>query len=160
MRELDEITGAIIDSAVKLHRDLGPGLLESVYEVVLARMLERRGFQVERQKSIRFEYDGMVFEDGFRTDLLVDNRVVVELKSVEKLAPVHSKQLLTYIRLMDLPVGLLINFGGETLKEGLRRIVNHLSPSASPHLRVNQPKLEPQTERKSESDPGVGSPPH
>ena len=139
MRELDEITGAIIDSAVKLHRDLGPGLLESVYEVVLARMLERRGFQVERQKSIRFEYDGMVFEDGFRTDLLVDNRVVVELKSVEKLAPVHPKQLLTYIRLMDLPVGLLINFGGETLKEGLRRIVNNLSPSASPCLRVNNP---------------------
>jgi iron complex transport system substrate-binding protein len=143
MRELDEITGAIIDSAVKLHRDLGPGLLESVYEVVLARMLERRGFQVERQKSIRFEYDGMVFEDGFRTDLLVDNRVVVELKSVEKLAPVHPKQLLTYIRLMDLPVGLLINFGGETLKEGLRRIVNNLSPSASPHLRVNQAELKP-----------------
>ena len=143
MRELDEITGAIIDSAVKLHRDLGPGLLESVYEVVLARMLERRGFQVERQKSIRFEYDGMIFEDGFRTDLLVDNRVVVELKSVEKLAPVHPKQLLTYIRLMDLPVGLLINFGGETLKEGLRRIVNNLSPSASPHLRVNQRELEP-----------------
>jgi GxxExxY protein len=107
---------------------------------VLARMLERRGFHVERQKPIRFEYDGMVFEDGFRTDLLVDNRVVVELKSVEKLAPVHPKQLLTYIRLMDLPVGLLINFGGETLKEGLRRIVNNLPPSASPHLRVNQPE--------------------
>jgi GxxExxY protein len=138
MRELDEITGAIIDASIKIHKDLGPGLLESVYEVVLARSLERRGFQVERQKSIRFEYDGMVFEDGFRTDLLVDGCVVVELKSVETLARVHSKQLLTYIRLMHLPVGLLINFGGETLKEGLHRIVNNLSPSASPHLRVNQ----------------------
>jgi len=138
MRELDDITGAVIDASIQIHRDLGPGLLESVYEVVLARALERRGFQVERQKPIRFEYDGMVFEEGFRTDLLIDSRVVVELKSVEKLAPVHNKQLLTYIRLMNLPVGLLINFGGETLKEGLHRIVNKLSPSASPHLRVNQ----------------------
>ncbi len=138
MKELDDITGAIIDASINIHKDLGPGLLESVYEVVLARSLERRGFQVERQKPIRFEYDGMVFEDGFRTDLLVDGRVVVELKSVEKLAPVHGKQLLTYIRLMHLPVGLLINFGGSTLKEGLQRIVNNLSSSASPHLRVNQ----------------------
>jgi GxxExxY protein len=138
MREIDDITGAIIDASIRIHKDLGPGLLESVYEVVLARSLERSGFQVERQKSIRFEYDGMVFEDGFRTDLLIDDRVVVELKSVETLARVHSKQLLTYIRLMHLPVGLLINFGGETLKEGLHRIVNNLSPSASPHLRVNQ----------------------
>jgi len=80
----------------------------------------------------------MTFEDGFRTDLLIDSRVVVELKSAEKLAPVHGKQLLTYLRLMHPPVGLLINFGGDTLKEDLRRIVNNLSPSASPHLRVNQ----------------------
>lgn len=138
MRELDDITGAIVDAAMKIHRELGPGLLESVYEAVLARMLERRGFHVERQKGIRFEYDGMVFEEGFRTDLLVESRVVVELKSVEKLAPVHGKQLLTYLRLMNLPVGLLINFGGATLKEGLHRVVNNLQPSASPHLRVNQ----------------------
>jgi GxxExxY protein len=143
MRELDEITGAVIDASIQIHRDLGPGLLESVYEVVLARSLERRGFEVERQKPIRFEYDGMVFEEGFRTDLLIDGRVVVELKSVETLARVHGKQLLTYIRLMNLPVGLLINFGGETLKEGLHRIVNNLSPSASPHLRVNQAELAP-----------------
>ena len=95
-------------------------------------------FTSSGKKPIRFEYDGMVFEEGFRTDLLVDGRVVVELKSVETLARVHSKQLLTYIRLMNLPVGLRINFGGETLKEGLHRIVNNLSPSASPHLRVNQ----------------------
>jgi GxxExxY protein len=137
MIELDDVTGAIIDAAIKIHRDLGPGLLESVYEAVLARALQRRGFQVERQKVIRFEYDGMVFEEGFRIDLLVDGRVVVELKSVEKLAPVHSKQLLTYLRLMQLPVGLLLNFGAATLKEGLHRIVNDLPPSASPRLRVN-----------------------
>ena len=139
MKELDDITGAVVDSAMKIHKELGPGLLESVYEIVLARALEKRGFQVERQKPIRFEYDGMVFEEGFRTDLLIEGRVVVELKSVENLAPVHSKQLLTYLRLMNLPVGLLINFGAATLKEGLHRVVNHLPTSASPRLRVNQP---------------------
>ena len=138
MKELDDITGAVVDAAMKIHMELGPGLLESVYEAVLARALERGGLHVERQKAIRFEYDGMVFEEGFRTDLIVDGRVVVELKSVEKLAPVHGKQLLTYLRLMNLSVGLLINFGANTLKEGLHRIVNNLPPSASPRLRVNQ----------------------
>ena len=103
--------------------------------------MEKRGFHIERQKVIRFEYDGIVFEEGFRTDLLVEGRVVVELKSVEKLAPVHSKQVLTYLRLMNLPVGLLINFGAATLKEGLHRIVNTLPSSASPRLRVNQSQL-------------------
>jgi iron complex transport system substrate-binding protein len=139
MHELDDITGAIVDSAIRIHKELGPGLLESVYEVVLARVLEQRGFHVQRQRAICFEYDGMVFEDGFRIDLLIDEYVVVELKSVERLAAVHGKQLFTYLRLMNLPVGLLINFGGATLKEGLHRIVNRLPPSASPRLRVNQP---------------------
>lgn len=138
MSELDDITGAIVDSALRIHKELGSGLLESVYEAVLARALEKRGFHVERQKVIRFEYDGMVFEEGFRIDLLVDGHVIVELKSVERLAPVHGKQVLTYLRLMNLPVGLLINFGAATLKEGLHRIVNHLPVSASPRLRVNQ----------------------
>ena len=138
MKELDDITGAIVDAALKIHMELGPGLLESVYGVVLARALEKRGFRVERQKVIRFEYDGMVFEEGFRTDLFVEGRVVVELKSVERLSPVHSKQVLTYLRLINLPVGLLINFGAATLKEGLHRIVNNLPTSASPRLRVNQ----------------------
>jgi len=138
MRDLDEITGAVIEAAVKIHQGLGPGLLESVYEAILARDLERRGFRVERQKPFSFEYDGMRFEEGFRVDLLVEDTVVVELKSVEKLAAVHSKQLLTYLRLLDLRVGLLLNFGAATLKEGLHRVVNHLPPSASPRLRVNQ----------------------
>jgi GxxExxY protein len=142
MKELDDITGDIIDSAIKIHMELGPGLLESVYEAVLARALERRGYRVERQKPVRFEYDGMVFEEGFRVDLLVEGRVVVELKSVEKIAPVHSKQVLTYLRLTNLSVGLLINFGAATLKEGLHRIVNNLQPSASPRLRVNQSPLQ------------------
>lgn len=140
MLELDDITGAIVDTGINIHKALGPGLLESVYEVVLARVLERRGFQVERQKSITFEYDGMLFEEGFRVDLLVNRRVVVEIKSVEQLAPVHAKQLLTYLRLMNLPVGLLINFGGATLKEGLQRVVNGFPSSVSPRLRVNKSK--------------------
>ncbi|HXA17694.1 MAG TPA: GxxExxY protein [Thermoanaerobaculia bacterium] len=139
MHELDDITGLIVDSAVRIHRELGPGLLESVYELVMERELVVRGLPVERQKPICFSYDGLVFENAFRVDLLVDERVVVEIKSVERLAPVHGKQLLTYLRLMNVPVGLLINFGGITLKEGLRRIANGLSPSASPRLRVNQP---------------------
>jgi iron complex transport system substrate-binding protein len=138
MHELDDITGAIIDSAIKIHRELGPGLLESVYELALSGLLAKSGFQVERQKPIRFEYDGIVFDEGFRLDLLVDGAVIVEIKSVETLAPVHSKQLLTYLRLTDRRVGLLINFGAATVKEGLHRIVNHLLPSASPRLRVNR----------------------
>jgi iron complex transport system substrate-binding protein len=141
MHKLDEITGSIVDSAVRIHKELGPGLLESVYDLVLANVLARRGFQVERQKPICFEYDSIVFENGFRIDLLVDERVIIEVKSVERLAPVHGKQLLTYLRLMNLPVGLLINFGGATLKEGLKRIVNQLPSSASPRLRVNQPDV-------------------
>jgi GxxExxY protein len=137
-RDLDEITGVIVDAALKLHRSLGPGLLESVYEAVLARDLERRGLRVERQRVLRFEYDGMVFEEGLRLDILVEGCVIVELKSVENLNPVHQKQLLTYLRLTGNSVGLLINFGAATLKEGLHRIVNNLPPSASPRLRVNQ----------------------
>ncbi len=140
MKELDDITGEIVDAALKIHQGLGPGLLESVYESVLSKALEKRGLKVERQKPISFVYDEMPFDDGFRVDLLVADRVVVELKSVEKLAPVHSKQLLTYIRLMNLSVGLLLNFGASTLQEGLHRIVNDLSSSASPRLRVNQTK--------------------
>jgi len=138
MQDLDDITDAIVDASLHLHRDLGPGLLESVYEAILARELERRDLRVERQKVIRFEYHGMVFEDGFRVDLLVDNRVIVEIKSVENLARAHAKQLLTYLKLSNTHVGLLINFGAPTLREGLRRVVNNYSPSAASRLRVNQ----------------------
>jgi iron complex transport system substrate-binding protein len=138
--ELDEITGEIVDAAMKIHIELGPGLLESVYEIVLARALRKRGLEVERQKPIRFEYDGVLFDEGFRVDLLVAGKVVVELKSVEKLSPIHSKQLLTYLRLMKLSVGLLINFGAPTLKEGLHRVVNNLYSLDSSILRVNQSK--------------------
>lgn len=138
IRELDEVTGEIVDAAYKLHTGLGPGLLESVYEAVLEKDLQRRGLSVERQKLVSFEYDGMRFEDGFRVDLLVDGHVVVEIKSVEKPSPIHAKQVLTYLRLLDLPVGLLVNFGAPTLKEGVRRIVNEHSPSVSSALRINR----------------------
>ena len=131
-KSLDDVTGEIVDAAYKLHTGLGPGLLESVYETVLARDLQRRGLLVERQKPVSFDYDGLHFDDGLRVDLLVESRVVVEIKSVERLQPVHPKQVLTYLRLMNLSVGLLINFGAPTLKEGLKRIVNDLEPSASP----------------------------
>jgi iron complex transport system substrate-binding protein len=139
-REVDEISGIIVDAAYKIHTGLGPGLLESVYEVILARELQRRGLVVQRQVIIPIEFDGMQFDEGFRIDLLVEGQVIVELKSVEKLAPVHSKQLLTYLRLMNLNVGLLINFASATLKEGVDRIVNKYVPpaSASPRLRMNQ----------------------
>lgn len=127
--DLDLITGHIVDSAVRLHMRLGPGLLESVYERLLAQDLARRGLEVERQRVLGFEFDGLHFEDGLRVDLLVNSAVVVEVKSVEKLAPVHSKQVLTYLRVLDLRAGLLINFGAMKLKEGLHRIVNNYTPT-------------------------------
>ena len=139
VKDIDEISGDVVDVALRLHRELGPGLLESVYETLLAGKLENMGYAVVRQEPIGIEFEGVRFEAAFRIDLLIDGRLIVEVKSVERLSPVHGKQLLTYLRLMKQPVGLLINFGGETLKEGVRRIVNDYRPSASPRLRVNKP---------------------
>ena len=136
--ELDDVTGAVVDEAIRIHRDLGPGLLESVYEGLLGSALQRRGLRVERQLGIDFSHENIEFKDGFRLDLLVENRVVVEVKSLERLAPMHTKQLLTYLRLTNLQVGLLLNFGGGTMKEGIKRIVRNLPPAASPRLRINQ----------------------
>jgi iron complex transport system substrate-binding protein len=138
VRDLEAISGDVIDVALKLHRELGSGLLETVYEMILAGRLEQMGYQIARQRAIDITYDGLHFPAAFRIDLLVDDRLLVEIKSVERLSPAHSKQLLTYLRLTQQPVGLLINFGGETLKEGLKRIVNDYRSSASPRLRVNQ----------------------
>jgi len=136
--KLDDITGTIIDCAIRIHIDLGPGLLESVYETLLAKALEKRGLKVRRQYPIRFVYDGVQFDEGSRADLFVEDQVLVELKSVEKLAEVHKKQTLTYVKLLNLSIGLLINFGAPTLKQGLIRVVNSLDPLMSPRLRVNQ----------------------
>jgi iron complex transport system substrate-binding protein len=138
VKDIDEVSGAVLDVALRLHRDLGPGLLETVYEVLLAARLEQLGYTVLRQEPISIEFEGIRFEAAFRADLIVDRRLIVEVKSIERLSSVHGKQLLTYLRLTKQPVGLLINFGGETLKEGVRRIVNDYRPSASPRLRVNK----------------------
>jgi len=130
MREINEITGAIVDTAYHIHTRLGPGLLESVYEAVLQQALERKGLRVERQKPISFEFDGLQINEGFKVDLLIEDAVVVELKSVERFSPVHSKQLLTYLRILGLPIGLLINFGASRMSEGLQRIAKSRAESA------------------------------
>lgn len=137
MKDIDQISGDVLDVALRLHRDLGPGLLESVYETVLAGKLAAMGYAIARQRAVGIEFEGMRFDAAFRIDLLVDERLLVEIKSVERLNAAHAKQLLTYLRLTRQSVGLLINFGGATLKEGMRRIVNDHRPSASSRLRVN-----------------------
>jgi GxxExxY protein len=125
MKAIDEISSDVIGVAMSIHREIGPGLLESVYETILASKLARLGYEVEQQKPLGFSFEDLEFPAAFKVDLLVDRRLVVELKSIERLQPVHSKQLLTYLRLMKLPVGLLINFGCDTLKEGVKRVVNN-----------------------------------
>ncbi|MBL7964198.1 MAG: GxxExxY protein [Flavobacteriales bacterium] len=124
MEHHSHITGIIVDEAFQLHTDLGPGLLESVYVKLFALRLAHRGLRVERERRVSFTYEGVTFDDGLRIDLLVNECVVVEVKSVEELAPVHFKQVLTYLKLMDMRVGLLINFGAPLLKQGVKRIVN------------------------------------
>ena len=131
MKHIDAVTGDVIDVAMHLHRELGPGLLESVYEIVLAASLEALDHSVARQVPVGIEFDGMQFDPAFRIDLLVDDRLIVEIKSIDKLTAAHGKQLLTYLRLTKQPVGLLINFAGATLKEGIRRVVNNYDPTAS-----------------------------
>jgi GxxExxY protein len=121
---IEELAWQAIDCGFAIHRDLGPGLFESVYETLMASLLERRGLRVECQKPISFTYENIILKDAFRADLLVEGKLLIELKSVEKAAPVYPKQLLTYLRLMDLPLGLLMNFGAPTFKEGLQRILN------------------------------------
>jgi GxxExxY protein len=131
MIDIDVVSGHVVDVAIRVHRALGPGLLEHVYETVLAGKLAAMGFRVERQKAVDILFEGARFESAFRLDLLIDDRLIVEIKSLERLAPVHAKQLLTYLRLCNQPVGLLINFGGEMLKEGIKRVVNNHTPSAT-----------------------------
>jgi GxxExxY protein len=122
----NEIAKIIVDAAFKIHTTLGPGLLESVYEAVLAYELKQRGLLVVRQQPIPVFYETVRLEEGFRADLLVEGKVIVELKSVEAIAPVHKKQVLTYLRLTNLKLGLLINFGDALIKDGISRIVNGL----------------------------------
>lgn len=136
-RDIEEIASIVIDASFQIHKDLGPGLLESVYEAVLACDLSRKGLTVERQKLVPVQYQGMTLDEGFRLDLLVDGQLIVELKSVENMHPVHPKQLLTYLRLMNQPLGLLINFGAPLLQDGLKRVVNNHNNIAPSRLRVH-----------------------
>lgn len=122
--EIEVLARIAIDCGFHLHRDLGPGLLESAYEALMAESLRQAGYAVERQIALPMRYNGVVVDNAFKIDLLVERRLVIELKSVERLAPVHGKQVLTYLRLMSLPLGLLMNFGQATFKDGLRRIAN------------------------------------
>jgi len=122
----NEIGKIIVDSALKVHKALGPGLLELVYEIVLAHELEQRGLKVERQVPISIEYEGIKFQEGFRADLVVEDKVIVELKSVEKVTGAHKKQVQTYLKLTGKKLGFLLNFNMELMKDGIIRVVNGL----------------------------------
>ena len=116
----------VVDVAIQIHRELGSGLLESVYEVVLAKELENRGLSVRRQVPVPIAYRGIRFDEGFRADIIVEDRVILELKSIEQVAKVHSKQTLTFLRLTGLRLGFLLNFGAALMKDGIERVVNGL----------------------------------
>jgi GxxExxY protein len=122
----NEIAKIIVDVCYRIHTRLGPGLLESVYEAILAHELEKEGLEVKQQVPVPVIWDGKKFKEGFRADLIVEDKVIVELKSVEKTSPVHSKQLLTHLRLADKRLGLLVNFGEILIKYGIKRVVNGL----------------------------------
>ncbi len=120
----NEIGTMVVRTAVELHKDLGPGLLESVYEILLAHRLRQKGLRVERQVSIPIEFDGYRFEEGFRADLIVEDKVIIELKSVEQVNSAHKKQVLTYLKLTGLKLGYLLNFGSARMKDDIFRIIN------------------------------------
>jgi GxxExxY protein len=123
--EIEGLARIAVDCGFKLHKGLGPGLLESVYEILLAEALCERGVDVVRQVPVPISYRGVVVDNAFKVDLLVDQRLVIELKSTERDSALYPKQLLTYLRLMDLPLGILMNFGQETFKQGVKRVVNN-----------------------------------
>jgi len=123
----NEIGSILVDTAFNLHKKLGPGLLESVYEAILFKLLYKKGLSVQRQVSIPIEYEGEFFEEGFRIDLFIERKVIIELKSVEKITGAHKKQLLTYLKLTNTKLGFILNFGEEVMKNGIIRIVNGLS---------------------------------
>lgn len=123
----NEIGRIVVDAAIAVHRELGPGLLESVYEAILARELMDRGLRIERQISIPIVWRGMKFDEGFRADIIAEGKVILELKSVESVNNVHKKQLLTYLRLTDMKLGFLLNFGTAVMKDGITRTVNGLA---------------------------------
>lgn len=128
MHRADELSAIVIEEAIGIHRELGPGLFEAVYETVLSGRLARRGLRVTRQVPVPITFDGHDFESAFKLDILVEDCLVLEIKAVDQLSKAHARQLLTYLRLLKQPVGLLLNFSGETMKEGIRRLVNNHRP--------------------------------
>ena len=122
--DVEELARQAVDCGFHIHKQLGPGLLESAYEAVLAASLTASGLMVERQKIVPIRFNDLIIADAFRADIIVNHRLIIEIKSTESNAPVFTKQLLTYLRLMDQPVGLLMNFGCETFRDGLKRVVN------------------------------------
>ncbi|KTE38217.1 MULTISPECIES: GxxExxY protein [unclassified Sphingopyxis] len=123
--KIEALANVAVDCGFHIHKDIGPGLLESAYEMLLFESLAKRGLLVERQVPVSLKANGIVIDNAFRADLFVERTLLIEVKSTEAHASVHAKQLLTYLRLMDLPLGLLMNFGAGTFKEGVRRIVNN-----------------------------------
>jgi len=125
VHDVEEMAKVAIDCGFNLHRETGPGLLESVYEILLFEALKDAGLFVERQKPVPIQFRGRILDEGFRADILVERRLLIELKSSERHAPIHAKQVLTYLRLMDLPLGILMNFGMETFRDGVKRLANN-----------------------------------
>jgi len=136
--DIEAMASIAVDCGLKLHQRLGPGLLEAAYEKVLAHMLAERGLHVETQKIVPIVVDGLHIEHAFRADIIIEGQLLMEVKSVDRFDPVYAKQVLTYLRLLDIPLGLLMNFSGMTFREGLRRVVNnHQQVSGSP-LNIHQ----------------------
>ncbi len=131
MDDIEALVSCVLDTAIGVHVDVGPGLFETVYEQLLANRLLKQELRVARQLPVGARIDGLDFEKAFCVDMLVEDRLLIELKSIDRLAPVHTRQTLTYLRLMKLPLGLLINFGGITLKGNFRRVVNNYRPGQS-----------------------------
>lgn len=136
--DVEELSRIAVDCGFRIHSGLGPGMLESAYEAILVDQLRKRGLQVETQIMVPIVFDGAVVDRGFRADVVVERKLLIELKSVTKLTPVDGKQVLTYLRFLELSVGLLMNFGAPTFKEGLRRIVNRHANTHGSNLRINQ----------------------
>ena len=126
MRPINDISGLIVDAAFRVHMAVGPGVFESVYEALMEHELKKLGLRVERQVMVPLEYEGLRFDEAFRADMIVDERIIVELKSVVEVHPIYKKQLLTYLKLTGLSLGLLINFGADRIKDGVFRVANQL----------------------------------
>ena len=134
----NEIAKIAVEAAYQIHKHFGPGLYESVYEVCLAHELRKRGLRVERQVAVGLQYDSIKFDEAFCADIIIEGKVILEIKAIEEIRRIHKKQLLTYLRLTGLSVGLLINFGAPTLGTGIKRVVNGFAPSSISRLRVNR----------------------